>query len=148
MRGSLNYIHIFDSFKNFNFVKNDEVLNKINDLKVIDYDKTFDYVWVEPPYTITEISDDIHNMFVDSTFKKLKSSRKSLPIDDLIISQDILERNNLMKLYNSGSIKKPLDVLKLDDKFYLIDGNHRYTIHKLKGEESVDCIVYDADTIL
>jgi hypothetical protein len=90
-----------------------------------------------------DVPDDVADFSVEYASGKYRGTTPSLEnvrVEDLIISQDILSRENLLEL--AGQTSDPVLVAKYDDKLYLVDGNHRVALAILQKEPSVRAKVY------
>ena len=64
---------------------------------------------------------------------------QDIKIEDLTPTQETVEVDNVEEVMDS---EKPVDVLITDEGALLVDGHHRTTAHKLKGEDTVPANIY------
>lgn len=84
--------------------------------------------------------------------KVLKSERpkygkvETVPISNIIASEDVLDGEHLKALVN-GKDTTPASgqatLLKVGNKFYVQDGNHRFAAAFLRGEKTIDALVLE-----
>lgn len=82
--------------------------------------------------------------YVDAMNGVWKRYGKSIdvPIDQIVASEPLLSKSSL-----AGGYSEPPRIIKIDDIFFIIDGNHRVVRAHQSGNSTVQAIVLDADAI-
>lgn len=65
---------------------------------------------------------------------KLPYEEKEIPLKDIITIQSIVSKEGVLKSLGS---KEPIDVVLVDGKYYLFNGNHRATAAKINGDKKI-----------
>ena len=82
--------------------------------------------------------------------KVLKAERpnygkvESVPVSSILASEDVLDGEHLKALVNSKQTTAPsgqVTLLKIGNKYYAQDGNHRIAASFLRGEKTIDALV-------
>jgi hypothetical protein len=97
-------------------------------------------VLLEPPHidiSNDELPVDVDRLSRRDAYKTLPFREQNLSLRDIIISQDVVYRNTLLKLAGVDLQQAtPILVFLYDDVYYLIDGNHRFAIQYMRDPSS------------
>jgi len=85
-----------------------------------------------------ELGQSFH---ADSQIREDMSDLVNVPILSLILTEPYLAEDHLRKLVETGNKGKPPSVIKYNNKFYVINGNHRIVAAYALGHESIPCFV-------
>lgn len=70
-----------------------------------------------------------------------KAKEITVSVDDLVPSQPTVIKNKVQKFID-GSYEKLPDVIKIGDKYHIIDGHHRLASKTVSGEKNVKVNAY------
>lgn len=73
-------------------------------------------------------------------FKNLPKT--SIDVSNLILAQKIV-RKSILNLKVKKNDNNPIDVFKVEDKYFVYDGNHRAVLSILNGDKKIEAKVYD-----
>ncbi len=119
-------------------------IRKIDKLEYVEFDITQNSILVSPPKVdieYNELPEEVDKSMYSKTKEDYPTFFKKLDIGVILISQNILTKNVLISLALE-KITEPLLVCEFENKYYLVDGNHRYCVMYLQGIREVDCKIY------
>lgn len=88
----------------------------------------------EHPEAFKEVGLDGDYLEFLNKVNELPYEEKEIPLDNVVTLQTIVNKEGVLKSYGS---QEPVDVVLIDGKYYLYNGNHRATAAVINGDETI-----------